>query len=619
MSLERPASRPSAPTHASPSASALPPLPMTSIVTTSESERPLTRDGRDLLSLLPRPLVFVDLETTGSDPLTDRITEIGVLEVGPDGIHEWTAMVDPEQPIPPFIQQLTGISEDMVRGQPVFASLAPALLARLEGKLFVAHNAGFDFGFLKQSFRRVGLTFRADTLCTVRLSRALYPALRKHGLDALIERFQLIPKGRHRALADADLLWQFWQHLHRQWAPEAIDKSVKALTRHASFPSGLDSDAIDAIPALPGVYLLHGKPPARLPLFIGRATDLRQRVGQHFSGTMRTKSKAVGVAATSGSSTGALGAVVKSGQPAPAAESMEVRLAREVFRIEHRLCAGDIGAQLLEAQLIKRHTPPFNRLPHPRGSPYSWHFPEGMPAPRLTTLQERDFGHTDHLYGIFDSRARAESRLRKIADEYALCAVTLGLESGKPGQPCTAFPTRRCRGACIGEESPRDHALRVREALSPLLIARWPYDGAIAFAERHHSGFTQWHVVDNWCYLGSTDEPRALRRIVEGAPPPIFDREAYAILRRALKQQGIDILPLPMAAPLTLEGQRSDTDVQDGGGHVGNAPTRSAGEKPASTTAPTPKRVAPSRDPINRARARRAVPDSQMAIGFETE
>ncbi|MCP1116841.1 3'-5' exonuclease family protein [Robbsia andropogonis] len=579
----------------------------------STNARPPTRDGHDPFAALSRPLVFVDLETTGSDPLTDRITEIGVLEVGADGIQEWSAMVDPERPIPPFIQQLTGISDDMVRGQPVFAALAPGLLSRLEGKLFVAHNAGFDFGFLKQSFRRVGLTFRADTLCTVRLSRALYPALRKHGLDALIERFQLTPKGRHRALADADLLWQFWQRIHQQLAPDVIDKAIKALTRRATFPSGLDADALDAVPSLPGVYLLHGKSPARQPLFIGRAADLRQRVGQHFCGAPRAKGKPASAMAPA-SGTG----LVTSAQPASAEESPDARLARDVARIEHRLCAGDIGAQLLEAQLIRRHAPPYNRVPRRRAGLCSWHFPDTMPVPRLTTLRERDFGHTDDLYGMFDSRARAENRLRKIADEYALCMVTLGLESSKPGSPCTGYHMHRCRGTCIGEESSREHALRVREALSPLSIARWPHDGAIAFAERHHSGFTQWHVVDNWCYLGSTDEPRALRRIVEGAPPPIFDHETYAILRRALKQPNLDILPLPIAAPLTLEPPGAVASRRDSGEHPNRADPAQRDQRAPLVDRP-PKRVPPSRDPVNRARARRAVPDTQMAIGFETE
>ncbi|MGI4985539.1 MAG: 3'-5' exonuclease [Janthinobacterium lividum] len=181
---------------------------------------PAALDIPALLARLDRPMVFVDLETTGSDPGKDRITEIGLVEVGPGGLREWTMMVDPGQPIPPFIEQLTGISDAMVRGQPSFASLAPALAAQLEGKLFIAHNASFDYGFLKSEFKRAGLRFRADVLCTVRLSRTLFPTARKHGLDALIERFALVPRGRHRALADADLLWQFWQHLHRHARPD---------------------------------------------------------------------------------------------------------------------------------------------------------------------------------------------------------------------------------------------------------------------------------------------------------------------------------------------------------------------------------------------------------------
>jgi DNA polymerase-3 subunit epsilon len=97
------------------------------------------------------------------------------------------------KPIPPFIQQLTGISDDMVRDAPSFASLAPALFERLDGKLFVAHNASFDRGFLRAEFERAGLAFNPDVLCTVKLSRALFPRESRHGLDALIERYGLVP------------------------------------------------------------------------------------------------------------------------------------------------------------------------------------------------------------------------------------------------------------------------------------------------------------------------------------------------------------------------------------------------------------------------------------------
>lgn len=149
------------------------------------------------------PIVFVDLETTGGSTSEHRITEVGVVEVGPAGVSRWSSLVDPQQSIPSFIQQLTGITNAMVRGAPTFDAIAPALFERLNGKLFVAHNASFDRGFLRGEFRRAGIAFDPDVLCTVRLSRALFPSEKRHGLDALVERHGLVPSDRHRALADA--------------------------------------------------------------------------------------------------------------------------------------------------------------------------------------------------------------------------------------------------------------------------------------------------------------------------------------------------------------------------------------------------------------------------------
>jgi DNA polymerase III epsilon subunit family exonuclease len=184
-----------------------------------------------LLGELETPIVFVDLETTGGSVQVDRITEIGLVEISRSGVDTWTSLVDPGQDIPPFIQDLTGISNEMVRGQPAFEALADGLAARLEGKLFVAHNARFDYGFLQRSFERAGIQFEADMLCTVQLSRSLFPSAARHGLSALIERFSLEPLGRHRALADADLIWQFWQVIHAHHPVERIQTAIESLTR----------------------------------------------------------------------------------------------------------------------------------------------------------------------------------------------------------------------------------------------------------------------------------------------------------------------------------------------------------------------------------------------------
>src|ERR1700693_4895500 len=119
------------------------------------------------------PIVFVDLETTGATATADRITEIGIVEVSDRGVSEWSSLVNPEARISEFIERLTGISNAMVATAPTFASLADEVMARLQGRLFIAHNARFDYGFLKNEFKRAGQNFRATVLCTVKLSRKL--------------------------------------------------------------------------------------------------------------------------------------------------------------------------------------------------------------------------------------------------------------------------------------------------------------------------------------------------------------------------------------------------------------------------------------------------------------
>src|SRR5262245_15055712 len=129
-----------------------------------------------MLPLLDAPLAIVDLETTGAHPVWDRVTEIAVLEVEAGEIcAEWSTLVNPGTSIPPAIQALTGITNAMVADAPSFEELAAQLYERLDGRVFVAHNARFDYGFLRHEFERAGLRFQARTLCTVKLSRRLYP------------------------------------------------------------------------------------------------------------------------------------------------------------------------------------------------------------------------------------------------------------------------------------------------------------------------------------------------------------------------------------------------------------------------------------------------------------
>lgn len=274
------------------------------------------------------PVVFVDLETTGGSLGIDRITEIGIVEAGPTGVTQWSSLVNPQKPIPSFIQNLTGITDSMVREAPTFDQLAASLFERMHGRLFIAHNAHFDHGFLRGEFKRLGLKFQPDVLCTVQLSRAIYPAQTRHGLDALVERHALVPSARHRALADADLLWQFWQHLHCAHPSDDLCAHIDRVTRRFRLAGDIDEDTIERIPAGCGIYVFYGEDDA--PLFVGRSVRLRQRVRSHLTGGKRS--------------------------------AKDLRLAALVRRVEWTATGGEIGALLAEAQRVGRLRPPHNRV-----------------------------------------------------------------------------------------------------------------------------------------------------------------------------------------------------------------------------------------------------------------
>jgi DNA polymerase III subunit epsilon len=274
------------------------------------------------------PLVFVDLETTGGSVGEHRITEVGVVEVAGGQVTRWSTLVDPGQAIPPFIQQLTGITDQMVRGAPRFADIAAGLHERLAGKLFVAHNAAFDRGFLRAEFERAGYAFHPDVLCTVRLSRALFPDEKRHGLDALVDRHALVPSDRHRALADADLLWQFWQRLPGLVPAEALTMQIERTMRRHVLAGNITDELIETAPAGHGVYVFFGE--NDVPLYVGRSVRVRQRVRAHLAGERRS--------------------------------SREQRMAQQVRRVEWRATGGELGALLVEAQWIATLKPSFNRV-----------------------------------------------------------------------------------------------------------------------------------------------------------------------------------------------------------------------------------------------------------------
>jgi DNA polymerase-3 subunit epsilon len=158
-----------------------------------------------------RPLVFLDVETTGLGPWNSRILEIGALRLE-DGkvVATCNQVLDPQEPVPPFITNLTGIHAHETAGQPSFAEMLPQLKEIFQDAVFIAHNVDFDYSFFRAEFARLGQHFAMDKLCTVRLSRALFPSERSHKLDEVIRRGGYRVANRHRAYDDAAVLHQFY-------------------------------------------------------------------------------------------------------------------------------------------------------------------------------------------------------------------------------------------------------------------------------------------------------------------------------------------------------------------------------------------------------------------------
>jgi len=454
---------------------------------------------------------FVDIETTGASPARERVTEVGVVSVEADGedlrVTEWSSLVNPGVPIPGEIQWLTGITNEMVRAAPPFASLAPELAARLHDAIFVAHNVRFDYGFLRAEFSRCGLTWRAPTLCTVRLSRLLYPDRGPHSLDAIISRFDIDGETRHRALGDARVLWRFLQRLIAERGRAEVEHTVERLLARPATPAFLPPEALDEVPAVPGVYSFFGL--NAHPIYIGKSVDLRARVSSHFN--------------------------------ADYANSTDARLAQEVRRIEWEETAGAIGALLREAELIKTRLPAHNIALRRRAQAVLVEFDQ-LGRPRVVRANDVPPARLPEMFGPFGSRASARRRLADIASDHTLCMKALRLEArarrAAPDAPCFNFQLRRCRGCCVGAESASEHAARVAHAVEPLRIPAWPYPGAVALVETNPERQREdWHVFDRWCWLGSVRTLDAALTLAKESERT-FEVDAYRIARQAVARAG---------------------------------------------------------------------------------
>lgn len=457
---------------------------------------------------------FVDVETTGTSARYGQVIEIGMLRVE-DGVvvDTFSTLIRPARPLPPIITSITGITDRDLEDAPQFEAVSGRIEALLADAIFVAHNAPFDYSFLKTEFGRLGIRFNAKTLCTVKLSRLLFPSEERHNLDALIARHGLVMENRHRAYDDAAALLGFIRSASGMRSADDVAHGIRRVLGAAALPAGLDPKSMEALPHAPGVYLFYG--PEDELLYVGKSVDIRARVLSHFSEDRRT--------------------------------GRERALCEAVTYIEHEETSGELSALLRESQLIKDLAPIYNR--------------KLRKARRLAVIargtDERGYataesGYRDELLdsdlgaveAVFRTATQGKSLLKAVSKEHDLCPRLLGIERGQG--PCFAHQLGRCRGACVGKEDVRAYNERFALAFSERRIKAWPFPGAMVLPENPGADEGTAYVIDKWKILkvlsytedGYDEEPVDME----------FDYDSYRILAKHLLRKDVRAQLVPYRA-----------------------------------------------------------------------
>lgn len=466
-------------------------------------------------SLLDGPLVFVDIETNGLDHVRGRVIEVAAIRVeAGEVVQTFQSLIDPEANLPGYITNLTGITTNDLKGAPTFDVIADELSAVLAGAIFVAHNVRFDYSFLKQEFGRLGVAFLPTQLCTVKLSRALYPLEKGHKLQDLIQRHGLSFAARHRAYDDAAVLEQFIAHIRRQFPPEQVELAVSRQFKQPALPKSLLPELVRDLPETPGVYIFEDA--SGNPLYIGKSINIKKRVLSHF---------------------GRDHASVK-----------EFKIAQTVGNITTHQTGGELMALLLESRLIKELSPLHNRRLRRTqklivakqtvdATGYA-----GVVTEEVTAI---DPTASANMLAVYPSRAKAKAALTEISKLYGLCPKLLGLE--KSAGACFQFQLKQCAGACLGQESVVRHNLRLHTAFERQRIQNWPYKGAILLQERSFAQPEYAILVDQWCVLGEVTMAEHCEPVVH-VESRAFDLDTYKILQMFISTK-IETLKIQVLSP----------------------------------------------------------------------
>jgi DNA polymerase-3 subunit epsilon len=369
---------------------------------------------------------IVDIETTGGNASSGSITEIAIiLHDGNQVAGKFHTLVNPHIPIPRYITALTGITNDMVASAPSFEEVAPHIFNLLSGRVFVAHNVNFDYSFIRHQLLQSGFEWEAQKLCTVRLSRKIFPGHAGYSLGKICRALQIELKDRHRACGDAEATAELFSLLVANDSQGLLQQMLKKGSREAYLPIHLPVSDMEGLPHAPGVYYFYNE--KQKVIYIGKAKDIRKRVTSHFSNNSTSRKKQ--------------------------------ELMRNVHRISYQLTGTEFTASVLESLEIRKHWPRYNTSQKTIEFGFGiFRYEDRQGRQRLGIDRLRKTGNPVSKHALLTDAHRV---LWKMVKEYGLCPVYCFLQ--KEG-PCDGY----CGGACGEELHVEEYNLRVAKAVDSL-------------------------------------------------------------------------------------------------------------------------------------------------------
>jgi DNA polymerase-3 subunit epsilon len=378
---------------------------------------------------------IIDIETTGGSSRLEKITEIAIyLHDGNQITGEFVTLINPERNIPYYITNLTGITNEMVEDAPRFFEVARQIVELTEDRIFVAHNARFDYSFIREEFKALGFNFKRNILDTVALCRKLIPGHKSYSLGNICTDLKISINGRHRAAGDALATVKLFEILISK--DKELNENKGFLIRNTKISKlhpKLDLNKINNIPDEPGIYYFYNENGDLI--YIGKSRNLQQRISTHLSNNSTNR-------------------------------SMEMR--DLIADIDWETTGSELIALLKESSEIKLNKPVYNRAQ--RRSGFQWGIFSFTDTNGYINYRYDQLNNDEIPVSVFTSKERTKAKLNSLVESYGLCQKLTGLYDTDGA--CFHYQVGICKGACIGRETPEDYNERAQKATEEFIFTR---------------------------------------------------------------------------------------------------------------------------------------------------